>query len=168
MPLMPVPGAADDVLELGEFRIPSQLAIRLFGKSYQLWRIALPPGSFKSRNPPGRDLLARFDHLAHGVTVAIAEVVKAVIAGREAQNMRVRQINDVDVIPNARAVRRRVIRPINLAMPGLAQRHLQHIGYQVGLGTVMLTELLARARGIKVAKGDEFQAVNLPVPEQDF
>jgi hypothetical protein len=82
--------------------------------------------------------------------------------------VRLRQIHDVDVIADARAVRRRIIRAVNLALLRLAERDLEHVRDEMGFDAMMLAELLARAGGIEVAERDELQPVQLLIPLEDF
>ena len=82
--------------------------------------------------------------------------------------MRLRQVEDVDVIADAGAVGRRIIRAENLALRLLAERDLQHVRNQMRLDAMMFAEFFARAGGVEVAEGDELQPVNLLIPDGGF
>ena len=66
---------------------------------------------------------AHLNDLPHGIAIAVAEVVKSGLARLQAQDVRLREVKDVDVIADARAVGRRIIRAENLALrlPGPAR-----------------------------------------------
>jgi len=55
--------------------------------------------------------------------------------------MRLRQVDDVDVIADAGAVGRRIIRAEDLALRLLAEGDLQDVGNEVRLDAVMLANL---------------------------
>ena len=74
-----------------------------------------------------RNSAASFDYLAHTRTATGAEVIKCARWRRQCKNMRIRQIDDVDVIANAGAVGRIVIGPENFDMFLVSQRHFQNI-----------------------------------------
>ncbi len=82
--------------------------------------------------------------------------------------MRLRQVQNVNIIPNARAVRRRIIRPENLTVVLLAEGHFEHVGNEMRFDPVMLAKFFARPRSVEVAEGDKLQTVNLLVPPQNF
>ena len=119
---MPGPGGGDDVFELGVFRLPAQFADRLVRGGHQPGRVAGAARLLDGRNRLAGHLLAHLDDLAHGVAVAVAQVVEALPARRQAEDVRLGQVEDVDVIADAGAVGRRIIRAVNLAVRLLAQR----------------------------------------------
>ena len=82
--------------------------------------------------------------------------------------MRLRQILDVNVIADARAVRRRIIRAVNLHLRFFAERHEQHVRNQMRLDAVMLAKFFARAGSVEIAEGDEIQLVNFTIPDEHF
>src|SRR5947208_16520253 len=106
------------------------------------------------------DPLAHLDDFADRVTLAVAQVEKAVPARSHGENMRPGQINDVNVIADTRAVGRRVIHAKNLAARRLAERDPEHVRNQVRLEAMMLAEPFACASGVEIAKGDKLQTVN--------
>ena len=67
-----------------------------------------------------------------------------------------RQVLDVYVVPDARAVRRRVVRPVNQKLFGFTLRCLERPGDQVCGLLVCLSYPAARvcARHVKIAQGN--------------
>ena len=79
-----------------------------------------------------------------------------------------REVRDVDVVADARAVGCRIIGPVNLALSRLAERDLEDVGDEVRLEAMVFAEFFARARGVEVAKRHKLQAMNLLVPLENF
>src|SRR2546423_6475272 len=102
--LVPAPGGGNDVIELGKSWFPAQFFQRPFGGGDQPGGIAGPARPFQRLDGLASDLLARSDHLANGITRTIAEVVRALLARFHREEVRLRQVNNVDVIANAGAV----------------------------------------------------------------
>src|SRR5713226_1377572 len=88
---VPGPGGADDVLQTGVFRAPAEVATGLLGGGDEARRVAGPARLFGDGNFLACDLFAGLNDFAHGITAAIAEVVKAYRAWRERADVRVRQ-----------------------------------------------------------------------------
>ena len=107
MLLVPRPGGGNDVFELGKFRFPTEFADGFFGGGDQVRRVAGAARFFDRRNFFAGDFLAHLDDLPHGIAVAVAEVVKTGFAGLQRQHVRLREVDDVDVIADAGAVGRR-------------------------------------------------------------
>ena len=82
--------------------------------------------------------------------------------------MRVSQIKDMDVVPDACAVRRLVIGAVNFHRLFLSERHLQNVRDEVRLDPVVLAELFRGARRVEIAQGGEAQPVDLVIPAQDL
>ena len=110
------------------------------------------------------DLLAHLDDLANRVSLTVAQVEKSVPARFHGENVRPGQINDVNVVPDTRAIGRRVIRAKDLAMRRLAERDPEHVGDQMSFDAVMLAEFGAGAGGVEIAQGNELQAVQALKP----
>ena len=111
-----------------------------------------------------------FSHIwmtcADGVAVAVAQIVKALLARSEGEDVRLREVNDVDVIADAGAVGRGIIGAVNFALCGLAKRDLEDVGDEMSFDAVMFAEFFAGAGGVEIAEGDEFEPVNLVIPVQ--
>src|SRR5690606_14476446 len=104
----------------------------------------------------------------NGIAFPVSEIEKAFVPWVQRQNMGLRKVRYMDVIPDAGPVRRGIIRPVNLAMRRLAHRYLEHVRDQMRFDSVMLAKAFARSSGIEVTKRNESQPVNLPIPEQDL
>ena len=165
---VPGPGGGHDVFELREFWFPAQFANGFFGGGDQFGRVAGTSRFFHGGNFFARHLLAHLNDFAHGVAVAVAQVVKSGLARLQAEDVRLRQVHDVNVIADARAVGRRIVRAENFGLRQLAEHHLQHPRNQMGFDAVMFAEFFARAGGVEVTEGDELQAVNFLIPLEDF
>ena len=74
----------------------------------------------------------------------------------------------MDVVPDAGAVLRIVIRAVDFYVRFLAERDLQDIGNQMGFDAVLFAELFRGAGCVEITQRDKSQAVDLDVPMQDF
>src|SRR4051812_24667272 len=82
--------------------------------------------------------------------------------------MRASEIKDVDVITDARSVRCLVIRPVNLHVPFLAERHFQDVRDEMSLDAVVFAKTVGGAGGVEVAQRNKPKIMNLAVPMQDL
>src|ERR1019366_6511369 len=168
MALVPGPGGGDYVFELWVFGLPSKFIHGPVRRGYQPGRVPGPARLFDGRNRLARHLLARPDDLADRVTVAVAQVVEAVPARRQAEDVRLGQVEDVDVIADAGAVGRGVVGAVDFAMRLPAQGDLQHVRDEMRLDAMVLAEPDARAGGVEVAACDELQPVSPLIPQEHF
>ena len=168
MLLMPTPRAGDDVVEFGETRLPAEFAFGFIGGGDESGRVAGAAGLFDGGDFLAGNFLARGDDFAHGVAVAITEVVETGLARRETKHVRLREIGYMDVVADARAVRRGIIRAENLDVRFLAERDGEDVGDEMRFDAVMFTELFARAGGVEVTERDKIESVNLLIPREDF
>src|SRR5271170_2999724 len=148
MGLVPAPGVGDDLFESRISRLPAQFAHCFFGRGHQFGSVPGSPWFFDGWYGPSDNLFTSINHLSHGIAVPIAEVVEALPARLQGENVGLRQINDMNVIANAGAVGRRIIDPKNLAVFGAAQRHLKNVGDEMGFDAMMLAKFLAGAGGV--------------------
>ena len=109
-------------------------------------------GNFLSGHP-----LAGGDHLADTRAAASAEIVKSTLLDAERQNVRLREIDDVDVVANAGAVRRFVIGAVHLDVLLLPKRDFEHVRNQVSLAAMILPVFFRGAGGVEIAQRDEFK-----------
>src|SRR6185369_8333581 len=91
---------------------------------------------------------------------------EALFSGLKGKNVGLGKIDDMNVIPDAGAVRRWVIGSVNLTSLRLTQRDFEHVGNQVRFYAVMLTELHGGSCRIEITKGNKLQPVDLLVPAQ--
>src|ERR1700734_646399 len=104
---MPLPGTAHDVVELGEFRLPTKLALYFCRAGDQHRGIAWTTRQFLNRNGVTGDPASRFHHLPNGKTMSIAQVVNhalTLVDSLERQQGGRCQILYVDVVANTSAV----------------------------------------------------------------
>ena len=165
---MPVPSSADDVLQLGILRLPTEFRHRLVGRGHEARRIAGATGLLNGGNALPGDLFAHLDDFADAVAIPVAEVEEARGAGLEREKMGLGDVDDVDVVADAGAVWRGIIGAEDLAFLGLSEGDLEHVGDQVRLHPVMFAEAFAGPGGVEVAEGDELHAVELVIPLEDL
>src|SRR6185369_11335379 len=94
-------------------------------------------------------------HIADTVSVATtSEVVdRAPLAQNvERENVRPRQIDHMNVIANARPIRRRIVVTEDLYMSAFPGRCLQRDRDDVSLRIMILATLLTRSRGIEISQ----------------
>ncbi len=82
--------------------------------------------------------------------------------------MRRRQVHNMDVVPNTSTVGSGIIGAEDFTPILLLQSHLEHVGNKVGLNTVMLAIACRSSSRIEIAKGHEFQIMNLTEPDEHF
>ena len=125
------------------------------------------------RDRPPDDGRGRREDLADGEPAAAPEIegqrlVRARIAGGgrlDRAQVRVGQVRHVDVVPDARPVRGRVV----VAEEGQRQAALggeQDVRDEMGLGVMVLAQRRRRAGDVEVAERDAAQAVRPAVPGQ--
>src|SRR4051812_9713716 len=163
MRLEPRPRVGDHRLDLRFARYPAQLVADLLRRRHQRRGIARAPALLVDRDLPAGHRARGLDHLAHREAGAVAEVVDLVHAGLrralEAEDVRLPEVLDVDVVPHGGAVVRRVVRPEHGHVLALARRGLEHERDQVRLGLVVLAEVAAGPRDVEVAQGDRPEPV---------
>jgi len=111
----------------------------------------------------------RLDHLAHAVTRTAAKVVGQTVPisqGLQRHHVGARQIQHVDVVPDAGAIRRRVVRTEDLDGGSLALGHFQHQGDEVCLGGMVFPQLRAAPRRVEIPQGCDTQAQQTVHPLQ--
>src|SRR5262249_3726545 len=125
--VVPFPCAFDDGIQRLKFWLPAKLAFDFFGRRDQARGVSWSSRFFLHWNSSAGNPAASFDHFAHARTTTCAEVIKCARWRRQCENMRIRQIADVNVVTNAGAIGRVVIDPENFDLFLLSQRHFQNI-----------------------------------------
>ena len=82
--------------------------------------------------------------------------------------MGVGEIQNVDVVPDAGAVRRLVVRPVDFDRLLLTQRDFEHIGNKMRFDPVVLAEFLRSAGRVEIPQSGEAESVDLVIPPQDL
>ncbi len=150
------------VLVLGH---PAQHLLGLAGVRDQAGRIALAAVAVGHGSLLAGHLLGGVDDLLDGKPLARAEVEPVGVAALheivERAQMRVREIVHVDVVADARAVRRIVIRAEDRDAGALALDGLQNDGNEVRLGIVILADetVLGRTGSVEIAQEDALEPV---------
>src|ERR1039458_3353734 len=116
MALVPGPGGGHNVFKLWVFGLPPQLIYRTVRGGHQPGRVTGPARLFDGRNGFAGYLLASADNLTDRIAVTVAEVVEAALGRGEAEQVRLGQVEDMNVIADAGAVGRGIIGAVNLAM----------------------------------------------------
>ncbi len=164
MGFVPVPGGADDILDFGEPGFPVEGDLSSLGGGYEFRRVTDTAGLGYGGDGFSCDLFAGPDDLEHGATGSGSEVEGALDAWLEGKDMGLGEIDHVDVIADAGAVRGGVIGAVDFAMFFLAEGDLEHIGDEVGFDAVVFAVLFGGAGGVEVAEGDVFELVDASVP----
>src|SRR5215831_17367806 len=139
---MPFPGALDGRVKRLELRLPAKLLLdsrrgcnKPRGVTWSAWlfdRLDFSPSDFATR----------FDHFSNARTATCAEVVTAAAAFTESQNMRVGEIEDVNVIANTGSIRCVVVGSVNFDVWFFTERHLQHSRNQMRLRSMVFAKFL--------------------------
>src|ERR1700736_4332179 len=111
MRLVPAPGAFDDLPNIRKLRYPAKFLPNFAAGGNQHRRIA------RSARPDFRmDLLPRYlargiDHFLDGESLPIAQIVHAAatVQRAECQNVRLREIQQMNIIADTGAVARRIV-----------------------------------------------------------
>src|SRR6201985_3851866 len=142
-------GVRDDVAQVRAGRLPAQVTTRLVARGDRRRGVARAPRCQLDRDGVAGALAGRVDYLLDAVAVAVAEVVDLVRArldGVKGEQVRVRQVRDVDVVADAGAVRGRVVVAVHHELVALAAGDLEHDRDQVGLRGVPLAQAAALLR----------------------
>src|SRR5690606_7958414 len=126
-----------------------------------------PARLFLHRDPLAGDLLAGRDHLAHGVASPVSKVEEARLPGLQRADVRIGEIDVVDVIADARSVRGRVIRAEDLRRLRFPEGNPEDVRDQVCLDPMVLAETFAGSGGVEIPEGHELEAVNALIPLED-
>src|SRR5205823_11664638 len=108
-----------------------------------------------SRYLASRNFAGRVNYFCDAITVATAaEIVNraALFKNIELEHMRVRQIDYVNVVANARAIARGIVVTNNLNVGPRASRRVQHQRNQMCFRIVPFAESFAGSGGIEVTK----------------
>ena len=123
---MPFPSALDNRIERLELRFPTKFLLDSLRGSYEPGRVAWSPWFFDGLDFSSGDFAARFDYFSNAGTATRTEVVTAAGGFAQSQNMRLGEIEDVNVIANTSSIRRLVVSSINFDVRFFTKRHVQN------------------------------------------
>src|SRR5436309_6079875 len=137
---LPVERRADDRVEVGRTRLPTQARLGERRVRHELGRVTRPPRCLPKRYRAAGDPLDGGDDLSHRAAMAGAEVHRAALPTgieiAECAYMRVAQIADMDVIADGSPVGGRIIGAIDVDRLAGAERRAQYPRDQVGFRVV--------------------------------
>src|ERR1700747_3423102 len=113
---MPVPSAADDVLDLIELRTPAQNLLRLASRRDQAGRISGTPRLLHDGYVFSGHFLTSVDDFEYRDTASYTQVEKIAFFHLQSERVGLGQVGHVDVIPDTAPIRGRIIRPEYLSM----------------------------------------------------
>ena len=148
---MPAPGALDNRAQVLESWFPAELAFDLFRGRDQSRRVARTPRFFNDRDFPPTHLATDVDDFTDARAAAGSEIVVRALFRAERENMRAREIEDVNVIPDAGAIRSLVVGAVNFDVRFLAERDLEDVRDEMRLAAVIFAKLRGRPGGVEVA-----------------
>ena len=121
---MPFPSALDYRVERLELRLPAKFLLDSRRGSDEPGRVAWPAWFFDCVDFSSSDFTTGFDHFSNARTAACAEVVTAAGGFAKSQNMRIGEIEDVNVIANTGSIRRVVVGSVDFDVRFFTERHL--------------------------------------------
>ena len=147
-------------------RLPPQLGAEDVARSDEDRRVARPAPDDLRRDGMSRNVAASLDHLHHREAEAVPQIVAptALIQRVQRQDVRLRQVADVDVVADAGAIGGGVVIAEDLDAFALAQGHLQRQRDEMRLGMMILAALGRGASGVEVAQRGIAQAVHAVEP----
>src|SRR6266576_3284303 len=159
----PFPRGTHDGAQIGHDGLPAEESLGLGGISNQPGRIAGTRRFNLHGNLTARDFANAVDHFKDGKTAPGSEVQKIRLAALakvlQGADMRVSQIDDMNVISDRRSVRRRIVVAEDPDCPQFTKRRRNHIWDQVRFRFVPFSTLLRCAGSIEIAQRDELQSV---------
>lgn len=121
---MPGKSGSDDRFEIRHLRAPAEEIARETGIGDQNRRIAGPPRSIAARHTPAANRFGNSNDLTHRMATAGTEVQGySCRSGAEmlkSPEMGCGEILNMDVVSDRRAIRRRIVRSINIDVGSLA------------------------------------------------
>ena len=125
---MPFPGTGNDLEKIIVFRFPTEFLFYFCGGGNETRGIARAPRQFFGGNGMSRDLARGLDHFADRVPIPASKVVDEVVAFAQSiqcKQMSRDQVGDVNLITDARAIGRGIVRAVNLRFVTLTKRDAQ-------------------------------------------
>ena len=118
---VPPPCRADDLFHICELRLPAEHRTRLLARRDELRRIARTARADLHRDCLACRFFRRGDHLLHREAAAAPEVKNVALPAApqivKRTHMRIREINDVNVVAQTGSVRRRIVVAVSFVSP---------------------------------------------------
>ena len=151
--------------------MPAERAVKLFLASDQDGRIAGAAGRDFAGNFAAGDFLGGVDDFEDGEAAAVADVEG--FAGNgfdrfEGAEVGVGDVEDVNVVANAGAIRRGVVRAENFDVRNNACGGVENFGNEMGFDAMVLTAFCRGARGVEIAECGVTKASVGAVVGEDF
>src|SRR5467141_311917 len=151
----PFPRGTHDGAQIGHDGLPAEDGLGLGGISNQPGRITATRRFDVHGNLTARDFANAVDHFENGKTAPGSEVEKIRLAAMakvlQGADMRIGQIDDMNVISDRRSVRRRIVVAKDPDCRQFTKRRRNHVGDQVRFRFVPFSTLLRCAGGIEIA-----------------
>src|SRR5437588_1499776 len=171
MKFRPGPRRPDYFAEVLKLRPPVQFVFDLVARSDQRRRITDSPRADSNRDIYSGHFCGRFNDLSNGITFAAATQVvhsASLLEHSQRENVRARQIYNVNVISHTRAITSRIVVSVDFYLPNSSQRPLQHQRYQMCFWMMAFTQATARACRVEVPQRDISQSICELKPAKSF
>src|SRR5262249_3202044 len=149
---------------------PSQHSLQLCRTCAEHWRVARSAFGEGNGDLSTTDLLCSIQHLLHRVAVAGADVEyrhSGVIEKSQRPNVRIGDIEYVDIVSQARAVWRWIVRSEDLDRIDFSRCDLQQTRNEMGFRIVPLTHAVCRPTSIEVARSSDSPAIRPRIPTEN-
>src|SRR6202045_1403967 len=152
--------------------LPTEHALELFLAGDQNGRVAGAPRSEFARNLAGGDALRRSDNFQDREATAVADVEG--FAGNavdllKSADVRIGDIEHVDVIADAGAVRCGIVRSEDIDMGQSTAGGIENPGNEMSFHAMMLAALLGRSGSVEIAEAHGFESgVDLVIGQNLF
>lgn len=150
---------------------PAEHAVKLVLAGHEHgWVAGAARGDF-ARNFAAGDFFRCVDDFEDGKTAAVADVESFTgdrFNGFESADVGVRDIQDVNVIANASAIRRGVVRTEDFDVGDEAHGGVENLGDEMGFDTMSFAALRGGASSVEIAKSGELQRGVGAVVGEDF
>src|SRR6266446_5929572 len=144
---------------MGSF--PAERFLEFFLAGYQNGGIAGAARAELAGNLAAGDAIGGVNHFENGIAAAVADVegfAGNAIDGFERADVGIRNVQDVDIITDASAVRGGIVRAENIDVRQIASGGVQDAGDEMRLDAMILAELLRGTGSIEIAEHGVLQA----------
>lgn len=149
---------------------PVKFTADFFGAGDEGGGIAGAPGGFDEGNIAAGNAAGGGEDFKDAEADAGAEIVDALIGvleGVEDEEVRLREIVDMDVVANTGAVRRGIVGAEDRNRAGCLESGAENVWDEMGFGFVAFGVAVPRAGGVEITEDSVAESVNLAEPFQD-